>query len=298
MPAVSIVIPAHNPGDHLRPAIASVHGQSFDDWDLTVVDDASTEDLSWVPVEFPRARLVRQPHGGVAVARNRGVAEGAGELVAFLDDDDVWPADNLARHVAALGREPDAVLSYGTVETFPQPKSFDHPLQFADRSATAELLGGNIIVSPGQVVVRRRAVAAVNGFDPALWGTDDWDLYLRLARLGPFAFTGGLALRYRLHGANASRQRCRMFVNTAVLYRKHRPTDPAERHAWRAGRRRVLGLSLRFAVDECCDLWRDGHRAAAARRLLTVGRHRPSLALSRSVARQLWQTVAGRGGRP
>ena len=72
MPTVSIIIPVHNPGQLLKPALESIMSQTFRDFEVVVVDDESKEDLSWVTREFP-VRIIRQNHGGASIARNLGI---------------------------------------------------------------------------------------------------------------------------------------------------------------------------------------------------------------------------------
>src|SRR4051812_37428368 len=114
MPQVSVVIPVHNPGRFLRPALASVFAQSFTDFEVTVIDDASVEDLSWVPDEFPRVRVIRQSHAGVSVARNRGILCSGGAFISLMDQDDMWHPRKLERQVGALLDCPDAGMCHST----------------------------------------------------------------------------------------------------------------------------------------------------------------------------------------
>jgi GT2 family glycosyltransferase len=77
------------------------------------------------------------------------------------------------------------------------------------------------IQSPGQALIRRSALDAIGGFDAGIWGTDDWDLWLRLARRGEFCYCPRISLRYRLHEANASRNFVRMYRNGLQVVAKH-----------------------------------------------------------------------------
>ncbi len=106
MPHVSVVIPAHNPGPYLEPAVASVLSQTYQDWELLVVDDGSTEDLVWVTKMHRRVRFLSQDNRGVSMARNLGVLEARGDLVAFLDHDDV--PTKLERQVEAMEGDGEA----------------------------------------------------------------------------------------------------------------------------------------------------------------------------------------------
>lgn len=109
-PCVSVVIPAYNPGAGLAAAIDSVRAQTFGDWEIVVVDDCSPEDVGaalGAGTNDPRVRLVRHDtNGGPSAARNTGVAQARGRFVAFLDADDSWYPEKLARQVAAVMARP------------------------------------------------------------------------------------------------------------------------------------------------------------------------------------------------
>lgn len=102
VPTVAVVIPAYNPGPYLRPALDSVIGQTFTDWECVVVDDGSTEDLSWVDGIDKRVRLITKRNQGVSIARNVGVAATTAPWVAFLDSDDLWYPKKIEAQLATV----------------------------------------------------------------------------------------------------------------------------------------------------------------------------------------------------
>jgi glycosyltransferase involved in cell wall biosynthesis/CelD/BcsL family acetyltransferase involved in cellulose biosynthesis len=107
MPLISIVMPTYNRGDTIQRAIASIHAQSWSDWELLVVDDGSTDDTaSRLAGLDPRIRFLRQENQGVTAARNTGLAAVKGELVAFLDSDDEWLPHHLALAAAFFAAHP------------------------------------------------------------------------------------------------------------------------------------------------------------------------------------------------
>ncbi|MGA3222019.1 MAG: glycosyltransferase family A protein [Acidimicrobiales bacterium] len=112
-PVVSVVVPTHLPDPpYLREALASVIAQDWANWEAIVVDDGSTatnETLEELVGADPRIRLLRGPRGGPARARNRGLRQARGELVAFLDSDDYWYPSHLASAVSTLAGNQEAV---------------------------------------------------------------------------------------------------------------------------------------------------------------------------------------------
>ena len=111
---VSVVIPCHNSLRYLPETLDSVLAQTFDDFEVVLVDDGGDDDLAgWLsgrPDE--RVRIVRQDNAGVSAARNRGIAESRGDLVAFIDSDDVWLPETLAELAACYDRDARIGLAY------------------------------------------------------------------------------------------------------------------------------------------------------------------------------------------
>ena len=95
MSEVSVVIPAYNPGSYLQSTLDSLAAQTFTAWEAVIVDDGSTEDLSWVDDYDARVRRQRQENAGLSAARNAGISASSAPLVAFLDADDLWMTTKL-----------------------------------------------------------------------------------------------------------------------------------------------------------------------------------------------------------
>ena len=223
---VSVVIPTYNHRQTLPEALASVFAQTFTDYEIIVVNDGSPDDTRdyLLPLaEAGKVRYVEQANAGQGAARNRGIAEARGEFIALLDDDDRWTPDKLEWQVAALRENPAAVLVYG-----------DYTRLEANGELSAyvpkDCPSGRVydafrrqcwLLSPGQALIRASALKAAGGFDPAIWGSDDWDLYIRLAKQGEFIYRRRLCLHYRHHAANASKRAVRHVRNHWKVVRRH-----------------------------------------------------------------------------
>lgn len=109
-PLVSVVVPLYNKGPYVRRALASILAQTWEQWEAIVVDDGSTDDGPVLAESFVggRVRMIRQENQGPGAARNRGLAEASGELVAFLDADDEWTPVYLEQAVEGLRSDPGA----------------------------------------------------------------------------------------------------------------------------------------------------------------------------------------------
>lgn len=224
MPMVSVVIPTYKHRDFVLESIASVQAQTFTDWELIVVNDGSPDDtheLLQPLAEAGRIRYIRQENQGQSTARNRGLAEAAGVYLAFLDDDDIWPSDKLAWQVAELQQHPEYGIVAGTYRELGAGAEIFKPVDAPKTIRHEEMFTGCPCISPGQYLVRRELLEQIGGFDPNLWGTDDYDLLLRASRQTTVYLDKRLALFYRVHAGNASQDGLRMYRNTLKTYHKN-----------------------------------------------------------------------------
>jgi glycosyltransferase involved in cell wall biosynthesis len=214
-PTYSVVIAAFNPGPLLNQAVESVINQSYADWELIVVDDGSTEDLTWIRSVDPRVRLLRTANGGVSVARNRGIAATTGLYVAFLDQDDVWRPTKLDRQRAALDSGEN--FSYTAFDLIDSDGQRIGP-GYGRRVSHRDLLAGEFGVLLSSAVVERQTLLATGLFNPKLRCQQDLDLFIRLARAEEAAFVTSVEVDYRLHEGNASRDYWQSVRELLALY--------------------------------------------------------------------------------
>jgi glycosyltransferase involved in cell wall biosynthesis len=200
-PSISVVIPAYNREETVLTAIRSVLWQSLPPTEVIVVDDGSTDGTAAVVEGFghPLVRLVRQANGGAASARNTGVREARCDWVAFQDSDDEWLATKLERQFQAQAADPAAphvfycgMFIAGALDGTAggRRKVAYHPdpsVATVSGNLLAPLLRTSLI-STQTLVARRQALHAAGLFDDAMRSLEDWDLAIRLARLGPIGF--------------------------------------------------------------------------------------------------------------
>ena len=191
VPRVSVVVPTYNRTALLERALASVLSQDVADIEILVIDDASTEDIAALldRIGDPRIRHIRQPrNGGVAAARNRGMAEARAPLIAFLDSDDEWLAGKLSAQLRAMqDAGPRAGLCYtGLVEKGSDGAStVSIPTDRGD--VWRQMMYRNVVhYGTSSTMVRREAIEIVGGFDETLPAIEDYDFWTRIARF--FAF--------------------------------------------------------------------------------------------------------------
>jgi glycosyltransferase involved in cell wall biosynthesis len=182
IPLVSVIIPTYNRGWILRDAIDSVLGQTYADFELIVVDDGSTDRTPQILDAYgDRLRVIRQANQGVSAARNRGIGESSGPLIALLDSDDIWLPKKLSVQVDFFNKNPAALICQteeiwirnglrvnpGKRHRKPSGMIFERSLELC-------------LVSPSAVMVRRELFAKVGLFDENLPACEDYDLWLRV----------------------------------------------------------------------------------------------------------------------
>lgn len=181
---VSVIMPVLNRAEMVGQAIESVLAQTHQRLELIVVDDGSTDSTREVVTEYARTdsrvRLLAGPHAGVSATRNTGIRESHGDFVAFLDSDNRWTKRFLELSLAALEKTPNAVASHAALRLHGDDSKVEH------RGGDAQLadlqLGNSIDLNV--LVVRARALESAGLFDVTLRRWVDYDLILRLARLG------------------------------------------------------------------------------------------------------------------
>jgi glycosyltransferase involved in cell wall biosynthesis len=258
-PEVSVVIPTHNRWELLSLALAGALGQENVHFEVVVVDDGSADETParLAELDEPRLRVLRhETPQGVARARNAGIAEAAGEWVAFLDDDDIWSPRKLRAQLDAA-RPRDASFVYGTAVVLnerwaPVRTHFPPPPEKLDRL----LLLTNPIGGPSTFMAKTVLVRDLGGFDERFSALADWDLLLGLSRSGRGAACREVVVGYVEHGENMlvvhADRVTREFHDLAA---KHRAAALAEGvefggvwfSRWCALRHRKAGRRLRAA---------------------------------------------------
>jgi len=212
MPCVSIVIPTYNCARYILAAIQSVFTQTFDDYEIIVVDDGSTDDTREVLQAWSsRLRYIYQQNRGQAAARNAGIRASSGQYLVFLDADDLILPRKLEVQASVL----DAVPQIGVVYSdfyFWLDNSSKQIWQLRSTVPGWRSLSGNVLdeimqgnwLATNCAMLRRQCFDEVGFFDETLSPVEDWDLWVRLAGRFKFQYHDYPSSVYRVHGANIS----------------------------------------------------------------------------------------------
>ncbi|AFL95200.1 putative glycosyl transferase, family 2 protein 3 [Thermococcus cleftensis] len=207
-PAVSVIIPTYNRDRLLRRAIESVLNQSFDDFEVLVVDGARSESTRELIRSFGdgRLRYVPQRGKGIANARNLGVLKARGKFIAFLDDDDRWREDKLELQMEAFRELPgDYGLIYTAFTYYYLERGrilgIKHPRASGD--VYGHMLRDNI-TGTSTIMVRRECFRRAGLFRESFPTCEDWDMWLRMAKLCRFGAIDEPLVDYSIHSGQFS----------------------------------------------------------------------------------------------
>ena len=217
-PSVSVIIPVRNGRAYIDEAIASVVCQSFQDFEIVVINDGSTDgDYDSLVAIDPRIRVLHLAGCGVSTARNHGMRAARGELIAFLDADDIWFPGKLQAQVIYMQAHPQVGVVFGGFLKWEAGAEGKFPLAsdlMGDCSALSRpeaarsgwlysrLLMG-LLVGMNTAMVRRSVVDAIGGFNTSLRQAEDYDFWLKASRVAEMHALDGRVALYRIHSASA-----------------------------------------------------------------------------------------------
>ncbi len=271
MLTTSVVIPCYNFQDYLPEALASVRRQTLPVKEVILIDDGSIVPIV-PPADWngPPLRLVRTENRGLPAARNLGVTHCTGDIVAFLDADDVWLPGKVEAQTRALEARPEAVASYTRCEERPGFFGFGpYPPPDVSDDEFLLVLWYNLFYPPSAVAVRRDALTAVGGFREDLGNGEDIELWLRLLESGSLAQVPEPLCLYRQHDQQFTKNIAKKLFGSkqsrAAMIARHadrlvRAGVPRSR-LWDAYRNDVLLVyyrrQFRAARRLLWDYWRD-----------------------------------------
>jgi glycosyltransferase involved in cell wall biosynthesis len=259
------VVPAFQSATRIGRTLARLKQQTFTDFEVVVVNDGSTDGTAGVieraMADDPRIRVVEQSNHGLAGARNRGVEESRGDMIAFLDDDDLWHPKKLALQVGRFdaGAAPAVVTCYSALVDIHGNLLGWRFGGRAEGNVYRELLEWDMVSGGSVALVSRGVIESCGGFDETLTPREDWDLWIRIARRHSFACVPKTLVGYTRRPASMSRSYDGMVAGGGRVLEKAKLADASitapDVRAYLA--REMFGAACLCLVDSEHDLaWR------------------------------------------
>lgn len=208
MAKISVIIPVYNGEKTIAETVRSVLSQTFQDFELIIINDGSTDRTLEVISQNDESRIQFYSYSntGQGASRNRGIDRAKGDYLAFLDADDLWTPDKLEAQLKALESNPEAGVAYSWTDFIDEGGNFLRPGSHLNITGDVlpHLLLTNILENGSNPLIRREAIERVGNFDESLPPAEDWDLYLRLAAVYPFVVVPRSQILYRVYANSAS----------------------------------------------------------------------------------------------
>jgi glycosyltransferase involved in cell wall biosynthesis len=259
---ISVVIPVHNREQLIARSIDSVMAQTLAADEIIVVDDASTDRtadvVSNAAKSYSNLRLVLlKENVGASRARNVAVGIAKGDLIAFLDSDDIWHTDKLSKQVKEFNADRHLVAVFCGIEAVSADTGARIKITPKPRVTLDDLYHSNSLMTMSCALIAKSALVAVAGFDETLPTCEDWDLFIRLAEIGNIAVVQEALVEQMMHrGHRLSRDRLRVLTGFKALFEKtyRRISDPRLKRKVRASHE--MRMADIFSTDYCFEPFR------------------------------------------
>ncbi|WP_074511125.1 glycosyltransferase family 2 protein [Planococcus glaciei] len=199
---VSVVIPTYNRAELLMAAVKSLQEQTYRNIEIVIVDDCSTDSTARIVESIDDKRIVYLQHKvnkGGAEARNTGIKHATGSVIGFLDSDDQWLPDKLEKQLAVFKKNPKAEVVYTGIKVMQNTTFIKDIFPKYKEDLLIKLLESNCIYTTSSILVKKEILEQIEGFDSSLPSCQDWDLYIRLAKISQFEFVKEPLVLYFQH---------------------------------------------------------------------------------------------------
>jgi len=224
-PLVSVIIATYNRADYVGESINSVLNQSYQNVEIVVIDDGSTDNTKNVLSQYKnKIKYIYQENKGQAAARNNGIRESKGEFIAFLDSDDLLMPGAIELQVNALSSESNIKLAYGRIMEIDSKGRAIVTHRNNQRYKSGSVYGDLLLdyfIQTSTVMVRKECFNHIGYFDESIRGTEDWDMWLRISRHFKVQCIDAIIAKYRVHNANSIGNIDKLFKNELKVLRKH-----------------------------------------------------------------------------
>jgi glycosyltransferase involved in cell wall biosynthesis len=234
MALVSVIIPAFNAQNTISRTIYSVLNQSFEDIEIIVINDGSTDETLKVlnSIRDTRLKVITCINGERANARNLGIREASGEFISFIDADDIWSSNKIESQLEALKKCSDAGVAYSWTTFIDENENILYhakPNSFQG-NVYPNLLVCNFLISGSNILVRKEIIDRVGEFDSSVIPSEDWDYSIRLAAQCEFILVPEYQILYRRSRTSSTKNVPVMERSTLAVIEKAFQSAPVELH--------------------------------------------------------------------
>lgn len=278
-PNVSVVIPVYNGATTVKQTIESVLQQTYQDFEIIVINDGSQDESLAVisSIQDERIKVFSYSNAGLSASRNRGFALACGQFIAFLDADDLWTSDKLELQLKALEQNPQAFVAYSWTDHIDENGKFLRPASYTSVNGNIyeRLLIGNFLACGSNALIRTQALKEVGGFDESLNSAEDWDMWLRLAARYEFVAVPRPQVLYRISPYSMSANISKMeTASLQVIERAYSQAPESLQHL----KKQSLGFLYKFLMSKALQDRASKQRGLKATKvLISYIRHDSSL---------------------
>ena len=201
---VDVIIPVYNPGHYLDEALKSCFDQTYRDYKITIVDDCSSEDITPILSKYKSISYIRNDRNmGPAFSRNIGIKNSSGELISFLDADDIWNKNKLLYSVSEFKKDGSIGMTCGNYQIIANSRVL-RPFYKRNIAINHSMLMKNNYVASGSTTVKRSVIDDVGMFNEDFWIAEDYDLWVRISEKYPIKYIHKILYYYRVVSGGGS----------------------------------------------------------------------------------------------
>jgi glycosyltransferase involved in cell wall biosynthesis len=218
-------MPVYNGQLYISKSIESVLAQTYENWELIIVNDGSTDLTEEIVIKFQnltnKVKYFYKVNGGQVKATNFGILKSNGVYVAFLDSDDLWERDKLNKQVNFISKNKNIDFLYAKYNSIDENGNLLSTNNSHDSLNHHEDLLKRCFIGRLTVMVKKSILVELDLFDEFLHSTDDWDMWIRISKKFQLSFLDEVVASYRIHPQSMSKNSYNQLLNVSKVYAKH-----------------------------------------------------------------------------
>ena len=282
---ISVIIPVYNGEKTIRETIDSVIKQTFDNFELIVINDGSTDSTLDIvnSIQDSRIKVFSYDNAGQSASRNWGISLAKGEYISFIDADDLWTPDKLESQLQALQENPQAAVAYSWTDWIDEAgEPWGRGIHISESGDVyGKLLLNDFVANGSNVLIKSEALKEVGGFETSLIPAEDWDMWIRLASRYHFVVVPSPQILYRVYTSSCSGNIWKMESSSLRIIEKAFANAPSSvQHL----QKETLGNRYKYLTFKAVEHPLERKKCLAAIRFLSLAiKYDPSLILKAKV---------------